>query len=293
MARYDRRLLVPYLADVCSVELLVFRLEKQIQKAKENVWWFEDKLKKDVEPKKIPEYSLDEMKKYRKWGVIFILCASALLWFATSVDSGGTFLEIMIVALVGFSGWNFFLSWNAYDLWHQYESKRESYQEAYAAYQSREPERQRNQKNLDAWMCEKELLEQRLQDVIRLREEAYDANVIPIQYRNIYAAHFLYNFFRSGQSDDLDQVLQIFVLEEIKSRLDRIIEQQTEIILNQRVMMANQEKANKMLAANHEKEMRQLAQLNQNAERRNQYLQMINCNLAISNYFAYHDYIRK
>lgn len=45
-----------------------------------------------------------------------------------------------------------------------------------------------------------------------------------------------------AKADDLDMVLNTFVLEQIKAKLDVVIQQQSEAILNQRIMLANQEK---------------------------------------------------
>lgn len=297
LAKYDRRLLLPYLQDICSIEFLICRLMKERETAHRNMCWFKDKLDQDKPPRKVADHSLDIMRSFRKKGNIYATCACLGIVLGSSMGgslgSAGMALEAMIVVLVILSGWNYLHAWDEYNVWCQYESMEDDYKEAFAAYEVREPIRQQHKENMNAWLHHVNVLDGRIQEVKALREQAYGVNVIPIQYRNIYAVHYLYDFFRSGQSDDLDQVLQIFVLEEIKARLDKIIEQQTEMIINQRIMIAQQEKTNTMIAKNHEKEMRQLANINQNAERRNQYLEMINCNLAISNYFAYQEYIHR
>lgn len=124
-------------------------------------------------------------------------------------------------------------------------------------------------------------------------QKIYSANVIPRQYRNIYAAVYLYDWFSTSQADDLDMALNMFVLEEIKEKLDRIIENQMDIILNQRMMLTNQQRSLEQ-QQRHSNMMR--AKLNQIAasnEERNTYLSMIESNTAATAYFAAADYIRK
>lgn len=70
-----------------------------------------------------------------------------------------------------------------------------------------------------------------------LLKEAYDINIIPSPFRNLHAIQYLYDFIKtSGES--LQTAMLHADLNEIKKKLDKIIQQQEEIIINQSIMMA-------------------------------------------------------
>ena len=291
MAKYDRRFLVPYLQDVCSIELLLVRLQKEYHAADRNLIHNQNKLNSDVPPPKVEVVS-------RSVGKFFAIVAGGCFTsIMVCIIIGSYILPVLfeILAFILFLAGLFFcyLAKVAFDDAFESEKKEEEYKKKLMAYKKRESERDSYRKNIASWKNQRNLIIGRIEEVKKLRERIYNINVIPHQYRNVYAAHFLYDFFRGGQEDDLEKVIGIFVLEEIKARLDKVIEQQTEMILNQRVMLANQDRMNKQIAENHEQEMRQYAKMVESGERRNQYLEMINTNLEISNYFAYNEYIKR
>ena len=82
----------------------------------------------------------------------------------------------------------------------------------------------------------------------------------------------------------------MFILEEIKAKLDEVIQQQTTIILNQRISMAKQDTLNQAITEQRLEQKRAMATFERNNERRDQYLSMINTNLMLSNYLAYKNY---
>ena len=295
MARYDRRFLVPYLQDVCSVELLLIRLNKEDDKVLDNIWRFENRIKNDPRPQKVTEYPMKYAVKALIRGLICLAISFLCACVRSSTDSYVLEFISMISSfpMLVVAGVFFWIAKAEYDDHCESTYDVKVYEKKLKEWYDRAAERDKNQQQADFWRNRRKLIQSHIKEVQNLRKRVYDVNVIPHQYRNVYAAHFLYDFFRGGQADDLEQVIAIFVLEEIKARLDRVIEQQTDIIVNQRVMIANQERTNKQIAENHRREMEQYARLNENAERRNQYLEMINTNLVISNYFAYNDYIKK
>ena len=125
-----------------------------------------------------------------------------------------------------------------------------------------------------------------------LKRFVYGVNVIPKHYRDFYATVFLYDWFAHGGSSDLDMALNTYVLEEIKSRLDRIIEQQSEIILNQRLMMAKQQES--IDAQNRHSDMmrRKLNQLQATEDERLRYERMTETNTAVTAFLAAATYLK-
>ncbi|MBO5954084.1 MAG: hypothetical protein J6Q53_08240 [Oscillospiraceae bacterium] len=126
-----------------------------------------------------------------------------------------------------------------------------------------------------------------------LLEKAYSANVIPNKYRDMYATVYLYDWFSTSMATDMDMALNMFVLEEIKDRLDTIIKMLNKSLLNQRIIIENQEKSIKQQEQWHKQMCDKLDKMQVTAEENTRYLAMIEANTATVSYFAYADYIRK
>lgn len=121
-----------------------------------------------------------------------------------------------------------------------------------------------NEKNrLEAEHVEKErltsilpLVENDLTKTCDLLDTAYAVNIIPAKYRNIYAAYFLYEYI-STSTVTLSEALYHCDLDEISKKLDTIIEQQQEIImelarsnaLNEQIVRQNEETLKYAIAA--------------------------------------------
>lgn len=73
-----------------------------------------------------------------------------------------------------------------------------------------------------------------------IRSHLYAANIVPLKFRNIYAIFSIYDFLSTSQ-ESLESALLHFDLDEIKSKLDTIINQQQEMILQQSVLIAQNE----------------------------------------------------
>lgn len=83
-----------------------------------------------------------------------------------------------------------------------------------------------------------------LDRVKKLLESTYDVDFVPSQFRSLYAVYFLYDFMSTSR-ESFSSALIHYNLNEIKAKLDKIIEQQQEMILNEHIMMAqNQEMIN-------------------------------------------------
>ncbi len=133
---------------------------------------------------------------------------------------------------------------------------------------------------------------QEYQKIEALLEKMYDANVIPLRYRDMYAAVYLYDWFIYGSSDDMDMALNTYVLEEIKDRLDVVIRNQATMILNQRCMMANQYKSLEMQKQHGEQMRKKLNQIHANQEEQLKYTKMIESDTSALVYLAGAEYLR-
>lgn len=329
MANYDRRILVPYLQDVCTAELMCAELEKDIQKSiteYEEVCIIIDSAMPGDRP------SMPVLKKWKKekisWVPLLIallmpigilLCgalAGVIFYFlnlrtygdAATGMAGGRFAGGLVL-VIGFFVWICYLKaslgeifqsikdakyHNSTEYRKQLQSENERQMELYEA---RLRDYENKKERLYARRAELPKLIRSLKDkhtvVECMRSKLYAINVIPSQYRNIYAAYYLYDFMSTSRETDLEKVIQTFVLEEIKQRLDKIIMQNNQVLINQRVQLAMQEQQNRMVAENHREEMRNIARLEANQERQLDYQKMIAANQEVTNYILAEDYFRK
>lgn len=100
------------------------------------------------------------------------------------------------------------------------------------------------------------------QQAEQLLERIYSVNIVPKQFRDLYAVHYLYDFVTTS-NESLTTALMNYNLEQIKQKLDTIIEQQREIILNQAIQIAQNEK----LIKQNQQQINQLARIEQNTEK--------------------------
>lgn len=102
----------------------------------------------------------------------------------------------------------------------------------------------------------------------------YSVNIIPRQYRcNLYCAWYLYDFISSSQ-ESFSSALMHFDLNEIKKRLNQIIENQEEIIINQAILASQ----NKAIIDNENQHLKKLASIETNTEYAAQYAQIASDN---------------
>ena len=69
-----------------------------------------------------------------------------------------------------------------------------------------------------------------LENTERLLDKAYSINIIPFKYRNIYAIYFLYEYISTSMAT-LKEALYHCDLDEISSKLDTVINQQQDTII--------------------------------------------------------------
>ena len=82
-----------------------------------------------------------------------------------------------------------------------------------------------------------------LSDACALRDQVYADGMVPTHCRNLYAAYYLYDRFRSGQEQDLEEAIRNMDLEETRRQLDRMILLEGQSMLKSRVRMARQEQS--------------------------------------------------
>lgn len=141
---------------------------------------------------------------------------------------------------------------------------------------------------------EKEMLEwvrseayKEFQQAEQLLERIYSVNIVPKQFRDLYAVHYLYDFVTTS-NESLTTALMNYNLEQIKQKLDTIIEQQREIILNQAIQISQNEK----LIKQNQQQINQLARIEQNTEKADTYSKIAASNAEACAWIGLAQYIK-
>lgn len=259
MASYDRRILVPYLRDVYSSELLCAHIEKEIDQCNRDIASLETQRIIDPRSPGKEDFKSEHTGSCIFWMIVFTVVA------IIGGLTGANFLGIPIVLGGGILA----LSFGIITL----NKKQQSKNNLEAAYQMHHLTLEINKKNRakiqdDLYQRRQDLatLTKRYSDAKKLRDNVYSVNIIPSIYRDKYAAYYLYDYFRTSHENDLDKIIQTLLLDEIRQKLDKTIVQNEEIALAQRYQIALQESQNKVIAENHQELLQKIAQLESNQE---------------------------
>ena len=292
MASYDRRFLVPYLQDVCSAEMLCSRLEKEIAQCNNNVQWYANAVNQRITDPPYPSYS-NYSDRDSSGGIIIFSVIIAIGLLALMIGWVIIGIGVMIYGGIGI------LAGFIEDS-EENERRNKKYNEALEIYNKRiEQNKQlraqipQYQESLRAWEQHLDGLRNGLSKAQALRNSVYSVNIIPSKYRNVHVAYYLFDYFSTCRENDLDKIIQTLLLDQIVQKLDRIIDQNDEIILNQRYQIALEEQQNRMISENHRRELNKIAQLESNQQLQLDYQNMIARNQEVTNFFLAAEYIQK
>lgn len=295
MAVYERKILVPYLYNVCCLEMLCCKLEDNVAKQKRIVREQEQyvrNLENQSEPQE-PNRSDYERDFSATRNCVIIAVVALVVGGVLSADS--TYFEGIIMTFFALiAGFCLMLAFanvpkersDEYNqAYAQYERDKRAYEEAINGIDIVKEDVKNEQ--IKAWNLEKQLKEAK-----RIRTELYGINIIPSTYRNVHVAYYLYDYFNTSQETDLDKIIQTMLLDEIVKKVEKIIAKVDDVILYQRRQIALQEESNKILSDSNREQMKALARISENQRMETEYLQMIEHDIRVNNYFTMLDYFR-
>lgn len=280
MASYDRKLLVPYLQDICALELAKKQCEDKIALLNTKEAEARRALERQPQAKLIEHsYHFSFLWSVAQLGLFVFFVSVVMCLFENDYGYLVFICDVYVVLFLVFMYVVFVLV----TFWDQCsrngKSKRAWKRERNALSTELESTR-RTQK------AEVPGLQREIHVIEGLLAKSYGANLIPGRYRELYAAVYLYDWFSTSQADNMDMALNTYVLEQIKSRLDAIIQNQSTQIIQQRRILANQAQMSGMIERNAERMRDSVAQMNESIEKQNVYLNMIDSNVAATRYFA-------
>lgn len=294
MTLFNREFLVPYLHDICSLYLAQEKLKTKYNHLSRMVGNI-DKYSNLHKPQKnsVQDHSMSYLGFFLS--ILLLILGGAFLLVGKYGQGSNPERLIDPGFAVLMAGAAIFLltSLTIVNAKKEAQIADEKFRHETEVYE-REVSKENQQKRIQIARIEQERkqLYSEINKLERLIQKSFSVNVIPRQYRNIYASVYLYDWFSSSRANDLDMALNTFVLEEIKAKLDTIIENQADMIINQRIMMANQQKSLEEQQRHTQMMQTKLSRIAASNDERNVYLGMIESNTAATAYFAAANYFR-
>ena len=294
MAQYNHDVLINYLRDVYSMELLVRKIQENIYSTRKDIQ-HEQAIVAKAESTPIPtENELSPKKDISPYLIAGFITLFISLGFFTLPTVGA------LLGLLGISVSIAIFFWAGSVSSDNTESQeierriiKESFQNDIEEYENLLALANSYRAILPSQINDYNTTVSHLQEAKEKLQQVYSVNIIPNKYRTIYVAYYLYDYISSCRETDVDRVLQTMLLEQIIAKLDKIIAQQEEIILNQRMQLAKQDYLIAQSKQQHTEQMKILYGLEKNQQIQNDYLAMTEANTRITNYFVTADYINK
>ena len=297
MANYNHEILVNYLRDVYSMELLVRKIEDDVHSTGEDVEYIQAFIKKAdsaLVPKRGPISPPKDIFPSLTKGCVTLGILICLLLLKPDSAFWGFVGALCIYLSLGFFIYaGFIASKNAKKQKMEKEAVEETYQEEKKDYERMMALANEGRSDLPNQIDYYNAAVSHLQEAKENLQSVYSVNIIPNKYRSVYVAYYLYDYISSSHETDIDRVLQTMLLDQIIAKLDKIIAQQEEIILNQRMQLAKQDALLAQSKKQHEEQMKAISNLEENQQMQNDYLAMTEANTRITNYFVTADYINK
>lgn len=301
VSEVNREVAVCHLHDLLALECACSVIEEEISAVKANAdsltiveWDTAEYL-----PPKYPYKNILNMLFEIKWYLLITLAVGIFGFFVPGTAG-------KVYSTVGFSLFFVRLIYRVAEETFYYLKDRIEYNNKYKAYNKSVIECnvvvRSNQTIHDGLALEQKTLDERLAPFKQALTRAYSANLIPKQFRNIYAVYYLYDYMSTSQESLSSAFLQCN-LEEIKQRLETIIMQNREMIIQQALIISQNEimidemrEQNKRLDNIQEQNQQMLqyaAETEKNTKKAAQYAQVAASNAEACALFHYADYLRK
>lgn len=280
VAKFDRKILLPYLRDVYSVELLVLKRQKEYQELCSLLNQYEEALQNHREPEEVSV----SVRGVVGWCIAAgVLCLLAIV-SAMLIRYSESFLYLSLL-LLPVEAICIAVLLRQIAQYRKDSARYQEYRKKMRQYQSEEHTRELLREQAAEYRKQIAVFVDQSNVLGSIRHSLYSANVIPAQFRTLSAVRYLFHYFQSSKADDVDVVLQIFSVETLRQNPKPISQKESDQILHQRVLLANQVMGDAVQREYVETQMMEIANRGENVEFRIQYLKMINANQDVSNYF--------
>lgn len=238
MSKLNREFLLPYLKNVCAVELYIQKTYQNISENRNRI--------ANIKKQHYCSYPVKECKDPPTADIIATFFGMAAVFIGTLIltiitgwivkHPSGIITTVLSPFIVLFGG----ILMRRKEAKDNEEAAEYKYQKELAKYNACQQALERRTPEIRYFENAIAQYQQELKIAKQLLSNLYDVNIIPMQYRNIYSAVYLYQYFDTSLSNDIDAILQTFILEEIKAKVDEIISLKREELIEGRILIANQ-----------------------------------------------------
>lgn len=233
-------------------------------------------------------------KMPQKKSIIGTVLICLVLWFVLGImnDTLGTFVFLASIFIIG--GTKQFNNEDYQKRLAKYHEEMEEYQKKFSVLEKNKNIIRHSQSVLPEHQATKKKINIELNSCQDVKDNAYNLNIIPVQYRNLGSIAYLYEYFSTSQATNLDQVIQTMLLDDVRQRIQNIENQ-----LNQ--MLSNQQRIYEKLSdiqrtASYISRQLDVIELTlqeqiKNSQEQTRYLKMIKTSTEISNYLQLGTYL--
>lgn len=207
--------------------------------------------------------------------IIELLAGKLLIWIFDA--SWGLIIGLIVAALI------FAIILTLIDITDE-SSKKKIHMQNVAADDYRVANELKEKEKLTAYLPG---LENEINKIENLLNDAYSVNLIPSKFRNVYAAYFLYDYI-STSSATLNEALLHCDLDTIQKKLDEVIRNQEEIIIE----MAYNNALNKRIVQQNEQILQHAIQTENNTAYAAQYTKIAANNSGVVAAISMSEYLR-
>lgn len=283
MKKIKKEFMVDYLENLCALHIVQQKLESKYDQMIDEKQYSKKKLSSIKAP--------EPPEKKSAIGLIFLALFGIFVIIISGVDAMPTLLSWFFAPC----GWFITIVYGIWAVGRMIKNAmlQSEYDSAYEKYSAQWDEESDNYDSVTEYANNNiAILDKRINEVKAALAEMYSANIISRPYRNIYAAMYFYDWFATGSSDDLDMAINTYVLEEIKERLDIIIEQQSQMLINDKIIIANQYRTEQKLEAYHNKMINKMDKMQMSMDEQNECMRIIESNTRAMAYFSAADYLK-
>ena len=274
MAKYDRRMLIPYLRDLYCTEILLMQKQEQRYSIQENKRKLTNRLGNGEIMDAPKEQSADSLLILCFLSAV--ICAVVVLCAVFFGNGTGLFLKLLLICVLLGLLCVLLLIRN-----RKNQKKQQEYQKWLKKHQE---EQNRIHQKLEYFDRQLEELAEMCNVLHGIRHSLYSVNVIPAHYRTVQAVQYLLEYFKTSKANNPDIVLQTFIIEELRKPHLEIDKRMAEITMHQRILLANQIVADEAQSEYAFAQLRTIAEQEKNPDLRMQYQKIILENWNLSDY---------
>ena len=287
MAGLNRDFLMPYLQNICSLHLALRKIEQIMRKINYQIFEAENGIA--VEEPRRREYVAEKDSAYYTLTVVgCAICVFCTMFMGLNI-LGDTRIGLPWMVSGETAGVLMLVLPQLLLRYRRKINRRidEDYDQAYEEYRMELAEALDRSANTAAKLkLRLQEMEQQKNQADNLLQMAYAVDLIPMAYRNIYYAVYLYEWICSSRSVDLNHALRSFDMKNGKAKLEHIIVNQTDAILVHTKAVASQYRTIVMQKQQEAILQSMVAKMVCSNEQREMYSTMAEVNVAAGSFFA-------